>query len=229
MWAWLSGITLCVRIRVEPAFAIEETTRWFDRIEDVLAMETEYPRQQFYLVPWSWRWYAQLRRPVMGSRTRSISARGQRVLRYGGVDVAMNGLVRWLSGTVESWSSVRGFYRHAFPMLARSDMHVVDEARALLMMRHDLYTHVEIELFVPAQHIVAAAAFAERALRWCGGESPSDAGALAAAGRDPDVTTTMRDLHGTYRPRSCGDDPEGDEGRDPDLDDERCSGACGMR
>ena len=40
---------------VEPDYLIEENTRWFERIDDVLEQEREYPRQQFYLVPWSWR------------------------------------------------------------------------------------------------------------------------------------------------------------------------------
>jgi FAD/FMN-containing dehydrogenase len=168
-----TGIVLSVRMRVEPSYLIEERTQWFDRVDQVVSQAGEYPRQQFYLVPWKWRWYAQLRRPVApgpGAHA-GVAVHLHRALRSVGVDIIMNGAVRLLAGKLRSGEAVKRFYRRAFPLLARSDMHVIDDAGQILMMRHDLYRHVEMELFVPARHLTHAAAFVEWVLRWCGGES----------------------------------------------------------
>jgi hypothetical protein len=61
-----SGIVLSVRVPVEPDFLIEEKTEGFPDIEPLLELQSKYPRQQFYLIPWSWKWLAQSRRPRRG-------------------------------------------------------------------------------------------------------------------------------------------------------------------
>jgi hypothetical protein len=180
------GVLLMVRFLVEPGYLIEERTEWYARLDEVLAHESEYPRQQFYLIPWSWRWFAQHRRQVAltGRAAPSPGAPAQRVLRRVGVDVLLNGVVRMLSRTLESPDAIRSLYRRGFPMIARSGTVVVDRPRDILMMRHDFYTHVEMELFVPARSIVPAAEWVEWVLRSCGGDSlprpasfPSELGA----------------------------------------------------
>lgn len=168
-----AGIVLSVRMRVETDYLIDERTQWFDRIDQLLREESGWPLRQFYLVPWSWRWFAQQRRRLpAGPETRpGMAAMLFRVMRLVGVDMVFNGAVRLLSGTVGSGAAIRAWYRHAFPVYARSGMHLVDWSRHVLTMRHDLYRHVEMELFVPESRLVEAAAFVEWILRRCGGES----------------------------------------------------------
>jgi FAD/FMN-containing dehydrogenase len=167
-----AGIVLAVRVAVESDYLIEERTSWFTTIEEILEQEPAFPLQQFYLVPWSWRWYAQLRRAhdrKSGAR-RSSTADLQRYLRRVGVDALLNGIVKLLSNTIGWGTAVQWLYRWLFPLIARPGMLVTDHSKHLLLMRHDFYIHVEMELFVPASCITRAAAFVEWALRRCAGE-----------------------------------------------------------
>jgi FAD/FMN-containing dehydrogenase len=195
-----TGILLSIRMRVEPDYLIEENTQWFERLEDVLEQECNYPRQQFYLVPWSWRWFAQRRRalsPESGA-TASATAPFHRVFRRVGVDVVFNGVVKLLSATFRSSNGIRWLYRRAFPLIARSGMTVTDRSRHMLMMRHDLYRHVEMELFVASPHVSHAAAFVEWVLRWCGGESPRLPESLARDDYGRNVTSEIEALRDSY-------------------------------
>ena len=110
----------------------------------------------------------------------------------------LNGAVRLLSGKLAWWAGVRWFYRRVFPLVARSGMHVTDHASEILKMRHDLYIHVEMELFVPASHVTHAAAFVEWVLRWCGGESPEMPEALTGDDFGRDARGEVGALRGTY-------------------------------
>ena len=145
-----AGIVLSVRMPIVPDYLVDERLQWFERLDQVLDCEREYPRQQFYLIPWSWTWLAQLRRPVEpgpGGRP-GVTAMLDRVFfRFLGVDVVMNGVVRLLAGYANTPAGIRTFYRRVFPVITGSGKHVIDRSHHLLRMRHDLYVHVEMELF----------------------------------------------------------------------------------
>ena len=83
-------------------YLIEERTEWFERIEEVLEQEADFPRQQFYLVPWSWRWFAQLRRvlPPVSQDGPGLATRAHRMFRLVGVDMMLNGAIRCLTGSL---------------------------------------------------------------------------------------------------------------------------------
>jgi hypothetical protein len=185
---------------VEPDFLIEEQTRWFAGIDQVLDLEREFPRQQFYLVPWSWNWLAQLRRPL--ARGPGVKPSGtawlHRIFRQVGVDAVLNGVVRLLAGYVRSPAGIQWFYRRVFPLITGSGMHVIDQSSRMLRMRHDLYRHVEMELFVPAAHIQHAAAFVEWVLRWCAGENPEMPAALTHDDFGRDAVGGVAALRGCY-------------------------------
>jgi FAD/FMN-containing dehydrogenase len=192
-----TGILVAVRMHLESDYLVEERTRWFDRIEEVLDQEREHPLQQFYLIPWSWRWYAQLRRPRSydSGAVPSGTARLHRMFRRVGVDVMLNGAVRLLAARPQRGAGLSRFYRNVFPLVARAGMHVTDQSSELLRMRHDLYVHVEMELFVPARYVVQAAAVVEWVLRSCSGEStptPDALGADAAAQRAIDDLASLK-------------------------------------
>ena len=195
-----TGIVLSVRVPVEPDYLVEEHTHWFDRIDQVLSQERDFPRQQFYLVPWKWCWYVQCRRQVApgAGAVPGVAARLHRIVRRVGVDIAMNGAVKLLSGTLKWSRGIQWFYRRVFPVLAQSGMHLTDHASQVLMMRHDLYTHVEMELFVPAHHLQHAAAFVEWVLRCFAGESHQMPAVLIDDPFGPNVALELEALKGSY-------------------------------
>ena len=195
-----SGIVLSVRMAIEREQLFEEHTRWSDRLEDLLEDESRYPRQQMYLVPWAWRWFAQQRRELPGTAgvPAPWSAYPYRALRFVGVDLVMNGAARTLSRQLRWPAAVRWHFRHVFPRLVRSGARVVDTPARLLMMRHDLFAHVETELFVPAQDVTRAAALVEWLLRTCAGESIPLPAALPAGAFDGGEMTALEQLAGRY-------------------------------
>jgi hypothetical protein len=186
------GVVLSVRMRVLRDYCVEERTAWFDRLEDVLAQD--FPRQQFYLVPWSWRWFAQLRRPLDPDSParpgpKAVFLRGVRLI---AIDILFNGTAKLASNWAFLRKRLPRLYRHVFPLIARANIEVTDRARHLLMMRHDLYRHVEMELFVPEQHVSGAAAFVEWVLRRCGGDATTPVPVALKHvdfGCDPEVET----------------------------------------
>ena len=168
-----TGVILSVRLQVEPDFQIEERSAWFDRLDPLLAEALAYPRTQFYLMPWTWRWFAQLRRPVTpdAARPPGILARVLRVFRLIVVDILLNGVIRLLAATPRRRRHLPWLFQRVVPKLAPAGMRVTDESRQLLTVRHDLFAHVECELFVPAANLSEAATLVEWALRCCGGEN----------------------------------------------------------
>jgi L-gulonolactone oxidase len=167
-----AGVVLEVTIEAEPDMLVEESTSWFDNLADALRSINAFPLSQFYLVPWTWRWFVQARRS--SSRTRPTAmALLLRLLRRIGVDLVWNGGI-YLAARRSRWPRlVRALNRWFFPFIARPGLCVVDDRRHVLMMRHDLFTHVEFEIFVPESHLEEAAQFVSEVLQWCGGATKS--------------------------------------------------------
>jgi FAD/FMN-containing dehydrogenase len=196
-----TGVLLSVRMRVEPECRIEERGQWFDRLDELLAVAEDYPRHQFYLMPWSWKWYAQLRREIADGTARfpsTIVAHALRAFRLVVIDVGLNGAIRAATATPRARRMVPWIFHRVLPLLAPSGVRVIDRSRKLLMMRHDLYAHVECELFVPASHLGHAAAFVEWVLACCGGEARPLPEHLAADDFGCDVTHDIDSLRGLY-------------------------------
>lgn len=195
-----AGVLLSVRMRVERDYQIEERGQWFDRLDDVLTNAVDYPRSQFYLMPWSWKWYVQLRRPIdhESARATGLLARVLRLFRLAIIDVSLNGAIRSLSASPNTVRVIPWLLRRLLPLIAPSGLRVTDDARELLTMRHDLYRHVESELFVPAIQLTNAATYLEWVLRCCGGERCELPRDIAADDFGCDVADDIAELRGLY-------------------------------
>lgn len=199
------GIVVALRMSVEPDCLIKEETAWYDSINEPLANAHAYPRQQFYLIPWSWKWFAQHRREFVPNprETRVVAwlrvfrARSRRVLRLIAIDCVFNGAVSVASRWLRWWSAVRFLQRRVFPALTRMGTQTIDQSRHVLMMRHDLFRHVEMELFVPEVFVRQAAALVEWVLRRVAGESvavPQGVVTPRTTGAEPEATALMAAL-----------------------------------
>ena len=195
-----AGIVLSIRMRVQPDCLIEERGQWFASLDQVLAAARDYPRTQFYLIPWSWRWYVQLRRPVASESAAApgVIARALRVFRLGIIDVALNGAIRAMAGAGPGVRAIPRFLRLVLPVIAPSGIRVEDHSRELLTMRHDLFRHVECELFVPASQVAHAAAYVEWVLRCCRGEPAALPAELTGDRFGCDVAAEIHAFRGRY-------------------------------
>jgi FAD/FMN-containing dehydrogenase len=56
------GVIVSVGFWCRPQYHVEEHFHRYDTLEQVVDAETDYPLQQFYLIPWHWKYFAQHRR-----------------------------------------------------------------------------------------------------------------------------------------------------------------------
>jgi hypothetical protein len=171
------GLLLAVTCEIRPQYQVEETLRECGSLDEVLAGENTYPLQQFYLVPWSWRWLVQQRREVRQGR--SPLAWLYRLYWWLFVDWGLHLLVvllarwwRWRRGVQELYRRVLGTVIQGWRVVDRSDRQ--------LIMEHELFRHIETELFVTREELAGSLAVVRELIECCGG-SPE---AVSAATRE---------------------------------------------
>jgi FAD/FMN-containing dehydrogenase len=143
------GIVLTVSFRCLPKYSLSDRVERCASIDEVLAREAEYPRQQFFLIPHAWNWYVQMRQPVPLS-PRRWSARLYRIYWFFGIDIGLHLLVKLTASVLRSPLAIRGLYRLFLPLTILRNRTFIDDSHRVLTMEHQLFRHLEIELFVPA-------------------------------------------------------------------------------
>jgi FAD/FMN-containing dehydrogenase len=157
------GVILSVKFRCVPKHYVEEAVAQCDTLEEVIARQDQYPLQQFVLVPYRWAYFAYQRR-IIDARPDSwyalkvYWARANKVL---GADFSLHlllKLVLMLASAKNGSSGLIGwFYRAILPgLMAWQKRKVVDFSENTLTMRHDLFQHLEMEVFVPSDELPAA-------------------------------------------------------------------------
>lgn len=154
------GVVVSVTLATVPQYFVEESLALVTSLkEDVLGGADIYPLQQFAVVPYSWRYYVFRRRiprlVTTPGRLRRIAVWAYRAYKLVVVDTLLHGIVNLMA----SWSRgpfIRAFYGKVFPVIALRDVSVVDRSDRVLTLRHDMYTHLEMEVFVPQRHVEQA-------------------------------------------------------------------------
>ena len=178
------GVVTSLRLRVRPQYRVEEHFAVHAGVDDLLAAEAEYPLQQSYLVPWDWRYFVQHRREVESPRSRSAEL--YRAFCYAVFDVGLHCMILALVRGLRSTRLTRVFYRRGASLVIPRGWTVIERSDRQLMMEHDLFRHVEIELFVTRPRLKAAMNFLTEVLRFLGEGHP-----LSARRRSP--CSTRRD------------------------------------
>lgn len=150
----LLGIVVSVGVWCRAQYRIEEEFRVYDNLLPVLDAEQHYPLQQFFVLPWIWKFMAQHRRETEAARSKT--AWPYRKYWFFGVDIGMHlifqMLVKWLGGE----GAVKFFYRRLCLWLVIRRWRVVDKSHEMLVMEHELFRHIEIEMFVERPQLPAA-------------------------------------------------------------------------
>ena len=181
------GVIVSVKIRCRELYGIEEHFREYRELEPVLQAEAQDPLQQFFLVPWRWTFLAQHRREVPLLRSRSAWL--YRIYWYLSIDLGLHLLILFALRLVRSAGFVRFLFRSVIPNTVPRGWKVTDESSAMLVMEHELFRHIELELFVTRDRLdeslkyvrdvltVAAGASTELPATW---QSSPDAEGLSA-------------------------------------------------
>lgn len=157
------GVILSVKFQCVPKYLVAERVEFCAGIDQILQDEEAHPLQQFYLLPYLWGWLVQRRSIVAGSR-RSWNAGINRAFCFLGVDLGLHLVVKLLAAVLQSRRLVRFYFRRAFLPLVLRNLTFVDDSHRMLIMEHELFKHLEIEIFVPQQHLRRAARFVQDVL-----------------------------------------------------------------
>lgn len=158
------GILLAVRFRCVPRYDVQEVMHSCDTLGEVLAGENQFPLQQFYLVPHRDTFFVQRRFARPELQARGWRAKLFRAWWFLGIDVALHLIIFSLVRGIKSPRITRWFFRCVLPKLVLKNVTVVDRAERMLVMEHELFRHLEIELFVSAKHLAGAVALTQATL-----------------------------------------------------------------
>lgn len=190
------GVIVELTLRIRKTYRIEECVETTQSIETVLAGREVWPLQQFALLPWSWTYVVYRRRETeaQGSRLRAWLLKA---LNFVGTDVLLHlvlkGLLLWARLFGEG--SIRAFFRRVVPHLVTRYRERIDDSQTILTMRHDLFPHVEMELFIPEKYLQDAVA-AIRQLVALAGEGATQTDRLASL--EPELLDAVWKLRGSY-------------------------------
>ena len=160
------GIILSVRFRCVPGYDVAETITPCATIDEVLRSESQFPLQQFFLIPHRWSYFVQRRQAVapVAPPNRSWAAKLYRAYWFFGIDIGLHLVIKLLASALGSRSLIRFFYRKVFATLIVKNRTVVDTSDRMLAMEHESFKHLEIEIFVPATRVRRAAEFVRTVL-----------------------------------------------------------------
>ena len=193
------GVILEVRLRCVPAYLVAETLVRRATLDDVLADEPRFPLQQFVLVPYLWAYVVFQRRDA--GRERRARPSWWRIVHRAyallGVDVLLHVLIKLLVVLGRpGW--IRGFFRSVFIHLAWRDRTVVDRSERILTLHHELFKHLEMELFVAASQLRDAVAVVRHAITVFDGSAAAPDPAVEAALARIGMLDELRSRAGSY-------------------------------
>lgn len=156
------GVILDVKMLCRPCYNVEEAFHEHERLTDVIDAEDRYPLQQFFLVPWRWTYMSQYRRET--DRPESKAAWLYHWYRYLTIDISMLLLILFVARVLRINAIIRLMFRRVIPAFVIRDWHVVSSSSPQLVMEHELFRHIELELFVQKSNLESAMSFVRTTL-----------------------------------------------------------------
>ncbi len=167
----LLGVIVEVEMEIRPAYNILEYSARYQTLDQVVALEHEYPLQQFYLMPWSWHWFGQHRKET--TQARSKLAGLYRVYWHVGIDWGLHLIIFALVKLMRVKSLIRFFFKRVLPLVVAKNWRVVDSSQKMLTMEHEIFRHIEIEFFVRRSDLKNALEEVKQTIQVFGGEAVS--------------------------------------------------------
>jgi FAD/FMN-containing dehydrogenase len=197
------GVILSVSLRAVRKYRVTETVVRRESLEEILADENDFPLQQFVLVPHLWAYYQFQRLEITEAATwrGKLNALLYRTYKLVGVDIGFHLMLKTVLELASfcRWDGlVRWFYRRIVPLTFIQGWSVNDESEPALTMRHYLFTHTEIELFVPSRHVRAAAYLIRHSAELFAGNVTTVPTPLAEQLQHVNLLDGLVGLRGTY-------------------------------
>jgi len=158
------GVITEVVFSVVPQYRVQEQMVVARSLSDVLSMEAETPLQQFFLIPHLWQFYVQRRRETLDPGGR-LTDQLYRVYWFLAMDLGLHLVVLLTAVFLRSRGLVRLFFSKLLPWTVVTSWRPTDRSDRQLVMEHELFRHVEEELFVRRADLGPALALVEDLLR----------------------------------------------------------------
>lgn len=162
------GVIVSVSFWVRPQYCVEEHFRRYDTLTEVIAAEDGFPLQQFYLIPWRWDYWVQHRREV--SAPRSWLALIYQAYFFIVMEVGLHLAVLFLSQLCRLRWATHFFFRRVLSLTVIRHWKVVGKSQDMLVMEHEMFRHVEIEMFVTRSKFADAIAFVRELVSYFDGD-----------------------------------------------------------
>lgn len=157
------GVVMEVTIPVIPQYFVQEQLVPASSVDHALAMQEETPLQQFFLIPHSWSVYVQ-RRKISELAQRQNGAALYRIYWFLAMDLGMHLMILLTAVWLKSRWAVRFFFRQIVPWTIVPPWKPVDRSDLQLTMEHELFRHLEEEIFVTRRHVKDACQFVREIL-----------------------------------------------------------------
>jgi len=152
------GVITEITLPCIPQYFVQEKATFCQKIDEILILEKKAPLQQFYLMPHSWLFLAHER--VVSSECRRRGLAGvYRVYWFLVIDLGMHLTLKLFASVLRSKKLIHFFFRQVAPSLISPRWVVTDRSDHALVMEHELFKHLEIELFVTRSKVGEAASF----------------------------------------------------------------------
>ena len=159
------GVVVEVTLPCIPQYFVQEKSTFCKTIEEVLVLEKKAPLQQFFLMPQSWYFFAQERLVSPELRRRGFAAI-YRIYWFLVIDLGMHLVMKLLVSILRSRRLVHIFFRSIVPSLVFQNWVVTDRSDRALVMKHELFRHLELEAFVDRSCVIEAASFVKDILQY---------------------------------------------------------------
>jgi FAD/FMN-containing dehydrogenase len=152
------GVIVEITLPCVPQYFVEEKLTPVKSIEEALALEADNPLQQFFLLPHAWTWFVQQRKVVSESGRRG-GAKLYRIYWFLFLDIGLHLLVMLFAVWLRSRRLVHFLFHVVVPCTVFPRWITVDRSDRQLVMEHELFRHLEEEIFVRRSNLLAAAHF----------------------------------------------------------------------
>ena len=191
------GVVLEVTLRCVPQYYVRERCVWRPNPDAVLENESAAPLQQFYLIPHTWA-YLEHERSVAPDNRRSGAAMLYRAYWLIVIDVLLHLGIKLTASLLRSRRTVDILYRHLLPACIFPKWQVTDRSDRQLLMRHDLFRHLEMEVFVQRAKLRPALDLVSEVLRAADNAAYEVSASVHDRIRALDMQDALEKVRGSY-------------------------------
>ena len=149
------GVITAVTLPCIPQYFIQEKATLCATIEAALAQEAQSPLQQFFLIPHLWSYVVQARSVAIAQQPSGM-AWLYRSYWFFNLDLGLHLLIKLFAAVLRSRKLIHILFRSILPTFLFPQWVASDRSDRQLIMKHELFRHFEMEIFVPRSHLIAA-------------------------------------------------------------------------